>query len=117
MITFGVLVVMIVSLYFFTGWFSKTTGYVLGEDQKIQLAQCLTNNNAILYISSSCYPCDNQLEEFGEDASQYLTVITCDNVDDCPSVPGVPSWYINQEYHLGKINLGDLQELSDCSVE
>ena len=39
MLTFFVLVILLTGMYVFTDWFSKTTGYVLGEDEKTKLAQ------------------------------------------------------------------------------
>jgi hypothetical protein len=40
-LTFGILVLLIGGLYLFSDWFSKVTGYQLGEDQKIRFIQCL----------------------------------------------------------------------------
>lgn len=117
MITFFVLIGLIASLYFFSNWFSRNTGYVLGEDQKIALAQCLSNNNVILYVSSTCFSCENQLDVFGTEASKHLTIVQCDTIEDCPDVPGVPSWKVNGEYYTGKQNLNTLQEISGCIVE
>jgi len=117
MLTFFVLVGLVASLYFFSNWFSRNTGYVLGEDQKIVLAQCLTNNNVVLYVSSGCFPCDNQLEVFGEEATQYLTIVQCNEIEDCPGVPGVPSWNVDGEFFIGKQGLNSLQEISGCIAE
>ncbi len=114
-ITFAVLVIVIFSLYFFSDWFSKTTGYVLGEDEKLKLAQCL-KDKATFYQSDTCPKCDEQLEKFGKDASRFLNIVSCNTTDDCPS-GGVPAWKIGSQTHYGVKNLDELTSISGCSVE
>ncbi|MCH7568121.1 MAG: hypothetical protein IIA87_01750 [Nanoarchaeota archaeon] len=116
-VTFSILVMIIVGLYFFTDWFSKVTGYVLGEDEKIKLAQCLDGKNAVLYISSTCPDCDKQRELFGEEAFKFISYFECKSIEECPDLKGVPAWKINGEFYYGKKSLGSLQKISGCGVE
>ena len=73
-ISFIILVILLFGLYSFTDWFSKTTGYLLGEDEKVKLAQCLAGKGSVLYMSSTCPECKSQLILFGETASKYLEI-------------------------------------------
>lgn len=116
MVTFGVLILILFGLYYFSDWFSKTTGYVLGEDEKVKLAVCLNSKNALLYSSSSCNDCEKQLDLFGKEASKFLTVFTCQNVGECPE-GGVPAWKINGQTYYGVKQLGELIALSGCEVK
>ena len=117
MISFAVLVVLLFGLYGFTDWFSKTTGYVFGEDEKVILAQCLDGKKTVFYVSETCPKCDEQLEYFGNTASDFLRVFECDDAETCPAEGGVPAWKINGEFYYGIRELNDLIEISGCDVE
>ncbi len=112
MLTFGVLVVLVIGLYGFSDWFSKTTGYVLGEEDKIKLAQCLTGQNSVLYVAENCALCDEQLALFGTQATSFLTLQTCSSIEECPR--GAPAWDINGQSHIGVQSLERLGTLSGC---
>lgn len=114
-VTFGVLVMLLFGLYFFSSWFSKTTGYVLGEDEKIKLAQCLSEKNFVFYYTDTCPSCDSQRELFGKDAWEFVNTLKCDNVEDCPK--GVPAWERNSKDYLGVKELNELVDISGCSLE
>ena len=116
MITFGVLVLVLFGLYYFTEWFSKTTGYVLGEDEKINLATCLKKKEAVFYTSNTCPDCDRQLELFGEDASKMIDIFICKNADECPQ-GGVPAWKIGKQTYYGVKSLSELISISGCDVK
>jgi hypothetical protein len=116
MITLGVLVFVIFGLYYFTGWFSRTTGYVLGEDEKFNLAICLKGKGTIFYVSNTCPDCDKQLNLFGKDASRMLNVFVCKNADECPQ-GGVPAWKIGKQVHYGVKQLDELINISECDVD
>jgi len=116
-ISFFVLVVLITSIYFFTDWFSKTTGYVLGEDEKAKLAQCLSGRGDILYVSGECFSCDKQLEKFGGTAVELLRIVTCQSAETCPAERGVPAWKIEGNFYYGVQELDKLIEISGCGVE
>ena len=118
-ISFVILVVLLFGLYFFAEWFSRTTGYALGEDKKIKLARCLEEKNAILFTSATCPSCNNQIMLFGETASEYLKVFECESADQsqCSDLKGVPAWKINREFYYGFKNFKELIEISKCKVD
>ena len=118
-ISFIILIVLIFGLYSFTNWFSKVTGYVLGEDEKIKLAQCLNSKGVILYTSATCPSCEWQLDLLGETASQFINIFECNNVEQgaCSELKGVPAWKINGEFYYGKKNFKELIEISGCSIK
>jgi hypothetical protein len=117
LLTFTILIFMISGMYLFTDWFSKTTGYVLGEDEKLRLAQCLTGEESVLYVSSSCLACKKQTELFGETALKFLEIEVCDEIEKCPELRGVPSWHIRGEFYYGVQELNELIEISGCVVD
>jgi hypothetical protein len=112
--TFIVLVALIMGLYIFSDWFSKFTGYVLGEDEKTKLAICLTEKQAVLYTSSNCIDCVKHKEAWG-DQFRLLNHVECRDIEDCPeNLGGVPAWRFGGNYYYGDINLRDLQRISGC---
>lgn len=115
-LTFVALVLVILGFYFFSDWFSKTTGYVLGEDEKINLAICLNDKETIFYISNTCPDCEKQLELFGNEASKKINVITCQNALECPE-GGVPAWKIDNKIYYGVKQLDELMRLSNCEIK
>ena len=115
-LTFAVLIAVLFGLYFFSDWFSKTTGYVFGESEKMDLAICLKNKGAVFYSSSTCPECDKQLELLGKDASKLLNIVICSNADECPA-GGVPAWEIGGQTHYGYKELSELVGISGCDVK
>ena len=115
-LTFAVLIAVLFGLYFFSDWFSKTTGYVFGESEKMDLAICLKNKDVVFYSSSTCPDCDMQLELLGKDASKLLNIVICSNADECPA-GGVPAWEIGGQTHYGYKELSELVGISGCDVK
>ena|SRR3989344_1943075 len=115
-LTFAVLIAVLFGLYFFSDWFSKTTGYVFGESEKMDLAICLKNKDVVFYSSSTCPDCDRQLELLGKDASKLLNIVICSNADECPA-GGVPAWKIGTQTHYGYKELSELIGISRCDVK
>jgi ribosomal protein S27E len=115
MLTFGVLIIVLFGLYYFSDWFSKATGYVLGEDEKEKLATCLNGKNAFFYVSSTCPDCEEQLDLFGN-AKDVLNVITCSSADECPE-GGVPAWQIGKQIFYGVKSLEELIKISGCDLD
>ena len=116
MITFVIFIIVLFGLYYFSDWFSKTTGYVLGDDEKVKLALCLKDKGAIFYSSSTCPDCDKQLELFGNDATKLINVVVCASVDDCPE-GGVPAWVIGKKTIYGVKQLDELISITGCEVK
>ncbi len=120
MISFGILVFLVLGLYFFTDWYSKITGYLSGEDEKTNLAQCLTENGAEFYTGIYCSQCEKQEKLFGS-ASKFLNVIECEtgsngSVTDkkCGNLKEIPAWYINKTILYGFKSFDELKNVSGC---
>lgn len=113
--TFAFLILLITVLYFFTDWFSKATGYIIGEDSDKELARCLTEKNAKLYTTNNCNYCDKQKKLFGNEAIKYLDYDDCsENIVECSKLESVPAWAINGEIYYGVKSLNELRILSGC---
>lgn len=109
-----VLIVLVIGLYFFTDWFSKVTGYFTGEDERVKIADCLAEKDAVLFITSTCLDCEAQLDVFGAEASERLPIIQCPSQEDCPSAQGFPSWIINDNKLRGVQDLDSIKKSSGC---
>ncbi len=117
-LTFGVLIAIIAGIYFFTDWFSKATGYALGEDQKIVMAQCLAGSKAALYLTTNCADCERQRGILGENAYKIIKKITCDPSNLCGGLKSVPAWEIEGGFYYGVKSYKELDELSiSCSIQ
>ncbi len=116
--TFFALVLIIAGLYFFSDWFSKTTGYVLGEDEKIKLAQCLAGDKkSVFYTENDCADCFKQIERFGEEAFSSIPVVDCSQNNICDSLKTLPAWEIDGKFYYGDRELGELIEISGCDIK
>tara|TARA_Y100000310_G_C20427989_1_gene690005 strand:- start:168 stop:608 length:441 start_codon:yes stop_codon:yes gene_type:complete len=117
-VTGFVLLILIIAMYFFTSWFSKTTGYSVGEDQKVRLAQCLSGKEIVLYGSVTCSDCDLQKRVFGSEAFRFVEYFECsDNPDYCldaKDIDRLPAWEFKGEFYYGVKDLIELEELSGC---
>ena len=113
-ITFLALVLVVVLLYFFTNWFSKTTGYAVGENEKIKIAQCLSGKGAKMLGTLSCGDCIQEKDLFGE-AFKFLNFIDCGQPNSgCANIENNLAWQINGTIYYGFRNLTELQNLSGC---
>jgi len=118
--TFAILVVLLFGLYFFSDWFSKTVGYVAGEEQKIRLMQCLNEKQVVLYVVDDCYYCDRQRGLIGETAMGYFdALLNCDSGESvaCENLASFPAWKINGEIRYGVLEISELSEISRCNLE
>ena len=114
--TFLALVLLVLGLYFFTDWFSKVTGYFLGESDSEKLAQCLAEKNAEFYYSQLCADCEKQTELFSQ-SIKHVRLINCGNEkENCPNIQSLPAWYINSTIIYCFKNLTELDSLSGCNV-
>jgi len=114
-LTFTILVFLIAALYIFTDWFSKTTGFSVGEDPDNELAKCLASNGSILYLSNSCPECSQQKSLFGTSAFKFLNVIECENNPKCSEIKAFPAWKINNTIFYGLKTTKQLREISGCN--
>ncbi len=123
LLSFGILVVLIFGLYFFTDWFSKVTGYFTGEDERTKLAKCLDEKEAEFYGGIYCKDCERQLTLFGS-AVEFLQYVECETntegeiIDEkCKNIREIPAWYINKNIVYGYKDLKELEEISGCEVD
>lgn len=114
LLTFFALIFLITSIYIFTDWFSKITGFILGEDQKESLAFCLNEKGSEFYSSEYCADCEKQKIILGDSLSR-ISIVDCGrNKELCPNIRSIPAWYINKEIHYGLKSIEELQEISGC---
>lgn len=116
-ITFFVLVLLVGGIYLFSDWFSKTTGYVLGEDQKLAFADCLASKGALFYVTSNCADCDKQATLFGSSAWERITKHTCDAQTKCTGLRSLPAWEIEGKFYYGFKTFIELDDVSSCDVQ
>lgn len=115
LISFVILVLLVISLYYFTDWFSRVTGYFTGEEEKVKLARCLDEKGAEFYDSVGCEECERQVKEFGR-VIQIVNRVDCDK-EDCSNIKELPAWYISGEVYYGFKNLTELSEISGCKFK
>ncbi len=112
-ISLVVLAVLIFGLYAFTNWFSKATGYVVGDNVNNELANCLSERDLKVYVSADCDDCEKQLNIVKEKINRFVEVVPCDNGIEC-FAEEFPSWEINGKVYNGLIDLNKLIEISGC---
>jgi len=114
--TLAIILALVLGLNYFTGWISRTTGYLFGEEEKVKLAHCLTENGVEFYGSIYCADCVKQKKLF-EGAFEFIEEIDCgEDKELCPNIQEIPAWYINDSIQYGFKELSELKELSGCEV-
>lgn len=113
-VTLCAVIVLIVGLYVFTDWFSKVTGYQLGEDQKMVFAGCL-NEKGTFYFTQECAGCEKQAKLFGANSYAVLNKIECGD-DRCGGLASLPAWELNGKAYYGFKGFKELSELSGCAL-
>jgi len=106
------LVLVVVVFYFFTDWFSKTTGFSINENEADKLAGCLAGKNVSLYGFKNCKSCEIQKDLF-DGAIRAIEYIECPN-SRCLGVKSFPAWNINGKIYYGMKGFDELQNLSAC---
>jgi hypothetical protein len=99
------------------GTTTDTTDNVLSSEAK--LAQCLTENGAVMYGAYWCGACKSQKAVFGDDF-QYINYVECTEDQAACVAAGVdryPTWNINGQNSPGVKDLGTLAELVGCTFE
>ena len=114
------LMLVVFGLYFFSDWFSKVTGYVTGDDEKIKLVKCMNEKDAEFYTGVYCADCERQEKEFGE-TIEKLNKIVCETsstgviIDERrKSLRSIPAWYANGKIEYGYKSLEELKQLYGC---
>ncbi len=116
LITFLFAVFLIASLYIFSDWFSRITGYALEDDYDKDLAKCLASKGTVLYGSKKCPDCEKQRDLLGEKAFSLVKYVDC-SVEpvECKDIEGIPAWKINDVIRYGPKTLDQLRTISLCS--
>lgn len=84
----------------------------------LNLAVCLTENDAVMYGTEWCPHCRNQKELFG-DAFINVTYVNCEvNPSACNAagVQAFPTWVINGQRYTGTQALATLSQNSGCPL-
>lgn len=98
------------------------SGEGLTSDEKVQLAQCLTEKGVKMYGAIWCAHCNNQKKEFG-DAFEYINYIECDAATDLDGakecmkagIKGYPTWEFGDGTQKpGEIKLTELAKIAGC---
>lgn len=117
-LSFAFLVILVIGLYIFSEWFSKTTGYIVGEDADDRLAKCMTEKGARFYGSKSCPDCRKQESLFGLSAFKYINYVDCYKYPRlCGDLKSIPAWEINGRILYGVRMLNELRIFSNCAEE
>lgn len=89
-----------------------------GPGKADALAQCLTEEGAVMYGTEWCPHCQAQKEMFGS-SFQYINYVDCDKYRDAcvnAGVRGFPTWSIKGGNYAGTQSLYDLAQYSGCSL-
>ncbi len=116
LVTFFVLVALIMSAYLFSDWFSKTTGYVLGEDQKIAFAECLASKGTVFYETANCADCYAQQTLFGIAAWELIEKRACDAQTKCVGLTSLPAWELEGKFYYGFKEFSEIDAISTCDI-
>ena len=115
-VTMTILVALIAGLYVFSDWFSKTTGYLLGDDQKARLVECLQNHGAVLYENSTCSECWDQQKILGKGPYSLIKKTECEGSITCSGLRSIPAWEIDGAFYYGKKSFKQLSDISGCTL-
>ena len=88
------------------------------QDEELEFADCLTENNAVMYGTEWCSHCKDQKNLFGEDFKK-VNYVNCDYDKascDAAGVEGYPTWVINGASYPGAQSLERLAELTGCEL-
>jgi thiol-disulfide isomerase/thioredoxin len=101
----------------------KSDEEVLANDNKAQLAQCLTDNGAKFYGAFWCPHCVDQKDMFGKDAKAFVPYYECDPRGENPvpetckkeAIKGYPTWVFSDgTRRSGAQSLDVLADLAGC---
>lgn len=94
-------------------------------DERITLAQCITDAGAKFYGAFWCQHCQNQKKMFGKKAVKKLPYIECSTADGksqlqiCKDagVEGYPTWIFQDGSKLtGEVSFANLAEKTSCPI-
>ena len=82
-------------------------------------AQCLSDNDAVMYGTEWCSHCQDQKASFGK-SFRLVNFVDCDlNKAECvkQGIKGYPTWIINNERFSGNQPLYNLASYAGCELE
>lgn len=114
----GTLIVMLPAL---TGTNSDDGGR--STEEKVALAQCLTENGTVFYGAFWCPHCANQKAAFGTEAMEEIDYVECSNPDRsmtaaCQSagIQSYPTWeFADGSRQTGEVPLIELAQAAGCA--
>ncbi len=114
-ISFIFIILLVTGLYLFADWFSKTTGYAVGDDPDVDLAKCLAKEGVVFYGSVDCGKCREQNILFSNNAIREINYIDCsEDPGVCANLENIPAWVINGNIYYRIFSLNELRVLSGC---
>ena len=108
-LTLLILTMVVVGLFLFADWLSRTTGYAIGSNERSQTATCLSKLGVEFYGSPLCAECESQKKVLGSTFSRIEYIDCGQNKELCPNIKEIPAWYINKEIYYGLKTLDELQ--------
>jgi hypothetical protein len=118
-VTLALGALFILGLWFFAKTISSLTGYAIGSTRFDKFAQCLSDNDVVLYTSEGdCEACTQQKAIF-KNSYQYLNVVNCDNeAAKCAEleINYAPVWIIKGKKYFGLQGIPRLSEITGCNV-
>jgi hypothetical protein len=81
------------------------------------IAQCLTDNDVVMYGTEWCGHCQNQKGAFGA-SFEKVNYVDCDqNREACNAagIRGYPTWSIDGQLYPGEQEPGRLAQLAGCT--
>lgn len=84
--------------------------------QLTHFAQCLTENDVVMYGADWCESCQNQKRLFAE-AFEEINYVNCDfHQEECQmlGIDAYPVWVVKGELNSGVKTLDQLSALAEC---
>ncbi len=107
--------VFVLAFSFTLNKMNNITGAAVIQERN-NLAKCLTENGATLFIENNCPVCDEQKRIFSS-SSKYLNFIDCsENKEYCKSagIYSYPTWIIHDQLFVDIHSLEDLKLIAGC---
>ncbi len=108
-------VVAVATMYFLVPQITGQHSAVGGYDD---FAQCLSEKGVVMYGSSQCGWCKQQMELFG-DSFKYIEYVDCSGMNSvcvAENIRSIPTWKIGDETVVGMQQLSKLSEISGCPL-
>ena len=94
---------------------SNITGAAIIKERN-DVAKCLTENKATLFVENNCPICDEQKRIFSA-SSKYLNIINCSENKEYCEINGVysyPTWIIHDQRFVDIHSVEELKIIAEC---